>query len=159
MRIPVACVENFQEFKKYLALYHDVDMVFVDTIGKSPRDFMKLAEMKELLEAADGCSHVHLAVSATTKAADLVEIMQQFEPFGYEAVVVTKLDETSRIGNIVSVFSEKQKSFSYLTDGQRVPQDIEEASVPKLLLRLQGIRVRRDHVEKKFGKTQDDKTA
>ena len=115
--------------------------------------------MKELLEAADGSSHVHLAVSATTKGLDLAEIMQQFEPFGYEAVVVTKLDETSRVGNIISLFSEKQKSLSYLTDGQRVPQDIEEASVPKLLLRLQGIRVRRDQIEKKFGRVSDGKTA
>jgi flagellar biosynthesis protein FlhF len=151
MGIPVACVETYQDFKKYLALYHDVDIIFIDTIGKSPRDFVKLAEMKELLEAASGSACVHLAVSATTKTGDIIEIMQQFEPFRYESVIITKLDETSRIGNIISILAEKQKTVSFLTDGQRVPQDIEPATVPRLLLRLQGIRVRKDHIEKKFG--------
>jgi flagellar biosynthesis protein FlhF len=107
--------------------------------------------MKELLEAASGSACVHLAVSATTKTGDIIEIMQQFEPFRYESVIITKLDETSRIGNIISILAEKQKTVSFLTDGQRVPQDIEPATVPRLLLRLQGIRVRKDHIEKKFG--------
>jgi flagellar biosynthesis protein FlhF len=151
MGIPVACVETYGDFKKYLALYSDVDIIFIDTIGKSPRDFVKLAEMRELLEAASGSACVHLAVSATTKTGDIIEIMQQFEPFRYESVIITKLDETSRVGNIISILAEKQKSVSYLTDGQRVPQDIEPATVSRLLLRLQGIRVRKDHVEKKFG--------
>jgi flagellar biosynthesis protein FlhF len=159
MGIPVACVETFQDFKKYLALYGDADMVFVDTIGKSPRDFVKLAEMKELLEAASGRAGVHLAVSATTKTNDILDIMQQFEPFGYESVIVTKLDETARVGNIISVLAEKRKCLSYLTDGQRVPQDIEPATAARLLLRLQGLRVRRDHVEKKFGRQAEEKTA
>jgi len=159
MGIPVACVETFQDFRKYLALYQDVDMVFVDTIGKSPRDFVKLAEMKELLDAASGSASVHLAVSATTKTGDILELMQQFEPFGYSSVIVTKLDETSQVGNIISVLAEKQKSLSFLTDGQRVPQDIEPATVSRLLLRLQGFRVKRDHVEKKFGARTEELTA
>lgn len=158
MGIPVACVENFQDFKKHLALYRDADIIFVDTIGKSPRDFVKLAEMKELLEAASGQAGVHLAVSATTKTADILDVMQQFEPFGYESVIVTKLDETSRVGGIISALADRRKSLSYLTDGQRVPQDIEPASQVRLLLRLQGFRVRRDHVEKKFGRSAEEVT-
>jgi flagellar biosynthesis protein FlhF len=63
-------------------------------------------------------------MSATTKTSDISEILQQFEPFKYRSVILTKLDETMRIGNISSVLAERQKSISYLTDGQVVPQDI-----------------------------------
>jgi flagellar biosynthesis protein FlhF len=106
--------------------------------------------MRELLDAAFKKAGSHLAVSATTKTLDLIEIMQQFEPFGYESLVVTKLDETSRIGSIISAAAEKGKALSFITDGQKVPENIRAATVTQLLVRLAGFRVRRDHIEKKF---------
>ena len=93
MDVPVSFVESAEEMRKYLALYQEADMIFVDTIGKSPRDFRRLGEMNELLASCGSRARVHLAVSATTKTADVREIATQFEPFKYEAVVVTKLDE------------------------------------------------------------------
>ncbi len=156
MGIPVACAETYTDLKKFLALYQDVDRIFIDTIGKSPRDFVKLAEMKELLEAASGRATVHLAISATTKAADILEIMGQFEPFGYSSVIITKLDETSRVGSIISALAERGKAVSYLTDGQRVPQDIELATPVRLLMRLQSFRVQREILERKFKKSSED---
>jgi flagellar biosynthesis protein FlhF len=156
MGIPVACAETYTDLKKFLALYQDVDRIFIDTIGKSPRDFVKLAEMKELLEAASGRATVHLALSATTKAADILEIMGQFEPFGYSSVIITKLDETSRVGSIISTLAERGKAVSYFTDGQRVPQDIELATPVRLLMRLQSFRVQREILEKKFKNSSED---
>lgn len=156
MGIPVACAESYTDLKKFLALYQDVDRIFIDTIGKSPRDFVKLAEMKELLEAASGRATIHLAVSATTKAADILEIMGQFEPFGYSSVIITKLDETSRVGSIISTLAERGKAVSYFTDGQRVPQDIELATPVRLLMRLQSFRVQREILEKKFKNPSED---
>jgi len=126
----------------------------VDTIGKSPREFTKLAEMNELLRGTGGHEGVHLAVSATTKTADLREILRQFEPFGYTSVLVTKVDETNRLGNIISVLEEKQKPISYLTDGQNVPEDIHPAAVEQILLTLEGFQVDRQMIEDKFGEVQ-----
>jgi flagellar biosynthesis protein FlhF len=151
MGIPVSCVETFDDLRKTIALYsQDVDLILVDTIGKSPRDYMKLAEMKELLSACGNSADVHLAMSATTKASDMRETLQQFEPFNYRSVVVTKLDETIRVGNVVSALVEKGKSVSYITDGQRVPQDISRASVVRFLLNLEGFRVDRRRVDERF---------
>ncbi len=151
MGIPVAVVESADDMRKFLALYADADMIFVDTIGKSPRDFRKLAEMNELLSMCGTSRHVHLAVSATTKSADLQETLRQFEPFKYESVVVTKMDETSRAGGVISVLSEAGKPVSFVTDGQRVPQDIERATAKRFLLGLEGFGVPRSHIERTFG--------
>lgn len=141
MSIPVACVETFQDLRKQLALYQDTDLVLIDTIGKSPKDYMKLAEMRELLDACGSAAQVYLAVSATTKTADLTEIFQQFQPFKYEALVLTKLDETMHIGSLVSALAERNKPIAYITDGQVVPQDIAKATVTDLLMHLDGFRV------------------
>ena len=150
MDIPVSVVESAEEMKKYMALYADADMIFVDTIGKSPRDFRRLGEMNELLSVCGPRARIHLAVSATTKTADLMEITTQFEPFKYEAVVVTKMDETMRAGNVISVLAEREKPISFVTDGQRVPQDIERATVMRLLKNLEGFTVSRADLEKRF---------
>lgn len=151
MGISVAVVESSEDMRKFLALYSDAQMIFVDTIGKSPRDFRKLGEMNELLSMCGSRRHVHLAVSATTKSVDLEETLRQFEPFKYESVVVTKLDETSRAGGVISVLSEHKKPISFVTDGQRVPQDIERANVKRLLLSLEGFDVPRARIERTFG--------
>ncbi len=153
MGIPVSTVETFDDLRKTIAMYQDdVDLILLDTIGKSPRDYMKLAEMKELLSACGRGADVHLAIAATTKGSDIGEILQQFEPFAYRSVVLTKLDETIRVGNVISALAEKNKAISYITDGQRVPQDISRATVPRLLINLEGFKIDRRKLDARFGR-------
>jgi flagellar biosynthesis protein FlhF len=64
--------------------------------------------------------------------------MQQFEPFNYTSIILTKLDETVHIGNILSVIYQRQKPISFLTNGQGVPQDIEKAEPKSILRYLEG---------------------
>ena len=152
MRIPVSLVESASELQKNLAVHQDADLILIDTIGRSPRDLAKLAEMKEILASCGSRAHVYLALSATTKASDAEEILRQFEPFGYRSVILTKLDETMRIGNIVSVLAKHRKSVSYLCDGQGVPQDLAEASAVRLLMNMEGFRINREALEKRYGR-------
>jgi flagellar biosynthesis protein FlhF len=150
MRIPVSLVESAEELRKNIALYQDTDLILVDTIGRSPRDLGKLAEMKEILAACGGQSSVYLALSATTKASDTEEILRQYTPFGYRAIILTKLDETMRIGNVLSCLARQRMPIAYLCDGQGVPQDLEEATPVRLLMNMEGFRIDRDALEKRF---------
>ncbi|RKX91412.1 MAG: flagellar biosynthesis protein FlhF, partial [Spirochaetes bacterium] len=104
----------------------------------------------KVLDACGSYSEVYLAMSATTKVSDVKELLQQFEPFNYRSVILTKLDETMRIGNIVSVLYEKRKTLTYITDGQVVPQDIESASVMRLLKNLEGFNLNKNRLYVKF---------
>jgi flagellar biosynthesis protein FlhF len=81
----------------------------------------------------------------------MVQIMRQFEPFDYKAVVITKLDETNRIGNAVSALAERGKPISFVTNGQSVPQNIERARVTRFLINLEGFRVDRPRLEARYG--------
>jgi flagellar biosynthesis protein FlhF len=142
MNIPVSCVESIDELRNKLILYQEADLILVDTMGRSPRDYQNLAQMRELLEACGKDAEILLTVSATTKAGDLKEIFDEFSPFGYNAVILTKLDETLKLGNVVSVLSERRTPVAYITDGQGVPQDIERAEVSRLLRRLEGFKTK-----------------
>ncbi len=152
MRIPVSLVESAADLEKAMALAGETDLVLVDTIGRSPRDLDKLAEMKQILDAVPAPSRrTYLALSATTKASDIEEVLRQYEPFGYRAVVLTKLDETRRIGAVVATLARHGKPVAWLCDGQGVPQDIAEATVPRLLMNMEGFRIDRGAVEARHG--------
>jgi flagellar biosynthesis protein FlhF len=150
MRIPVSLVESAEDLRKNLAVYQDTDLVLVDTIGRSPRDLGKLAEMKEILAACGSQACVYLALSATTKASDTEEILRQYAPFGYRAVILTKLDETMRIGNVLSCLARQKTPVAYICDGQGVPQDLEEARPVRLLMNMEGFRIDREALEERF---------
>ncbi|QEN06031.1 flagellar biosynthesis protein FlhF [Thiospirochaeta perfilievii] len=138
MGIPVTCCESYEDLKREIDINSDVDYIFVDTIGKSPKDFVKLAEMRRILEGCGQECEVHLAFSATTKTWDIREIMKQYNPFGYDSVIITKLDETTRCGNLISLLHEQKQKVSYITTGQMVPQDIEVATKEKIMSLLVG---------------------
>ncbi|MDR2966274.1 MAG: flagellar biosynthesis protein FlhF [Treponema sp.] len=156
MQIPVSFADAEtpeqaqQVLRKEIAIHKYIDMFFVDTIGKSPKDASKIGEMKIILDGAGRNAEFHLAVSAATKASDIENILRQFEPFNYKSVLLTKMDETEHVGNIISVLAEKRKSISYITDGQAVPSDIKKASVVRFLINLDGFKINREKIEKRF---------
>ena len=151
MEFPCFSADDYNEMKKIIALNSEgTDIILIDTIGKSPRDMVQLGEMKQVLDACGTLAEVHLTVAATTKTSDLSEIFRHFESFNYRSVIVTKLDETVRTGNVIAALSEKSKPVSYITNGQKVPTDIIKASVLQFLINLEGFKVNRAKLEEKF---------
>ena len=151
MEIPVEIVDNYEDLNREITLHKDhKDLILIDTIGRSPRDSKSLGEMNEILEACTPKAEIHLALSASTKASDMEHILQQFEPFEYQAVILTKFDETRHIGNIISSLSGKNKPISYITHGQKVPGDIKKANIISFLINLEDFRVDREEIERLF---------
>jgi flagellar biosynthesis protein FlhF len=147
-------VENYEGLRAAIALYRqDVDYILVDTIGKSPHSYGELGEMRAILDACGPRTEEHLCVAASTKSSDIKETLEQFAPFKYRSVILTKLDETNRIGNVVSALWEERKSVSFITTGQGVPSDIERASVMRFLLNLEGFSIDRERLSKRFPET------
>ncbi|MBU0934381.1 MAG: flagellar biosynthesis protein FlhF [Spirochaetes bacterium] len=155
MQVPLSSVETAKDLRDTIALHHDTDLILVDTIGKSPKDAVRLAEMQQILEAAGTHAEVYLAIAATTKTQDMLEIFRQFEPFRYSGVVVTKMDETTRVGNVLSALAERNKQVLWITDGQRVPLDIERAHPLRFLMNLEGFRLNRPKMEERYGEYSD----
>lgn len=137
--MPVDQVSDEQEFYKALDSASDADLILVDTIGKSPRDKDLAVKMKTLLSVPrqDECGF-YLALSGSMKEQDLIRSIDQYAVFGLSALIVTKLDETETIGNVLSVCRQRDLPLLFLTDGQRVPKDIHKASASTLLGQLKG---------------------
>lgn len=151
MDIQVDKAENPQTVGEIFSQYKEsMDTLLVDTSGYSPNDYDNIAKMRKFLDVPGLHPDVYLAVSASTKARDLENIMQNYEMFNFRSVIITKCDETTRYGNILSVLAEKNKSISYITDGQQVPRYFEKATVVRFLTNLADFNIDRSHIDEIF---------
>ncbi|MDD5558335.1 flagellar biosynthesis protein FlhF [Candidatus Methylomirabilis sp.] len=125
------------DLSRALAAERDADVVFVDTVGRSARRQDQLEELAAYVRGYDGCE-VHLVLSATTKRADLLQAIEGYRPLSFSSIIATKIDETSTVGPVLEAALVAATPISYLTTGQEVPDDIEEANPLRLAWRLVG---------------------
>jgi len=130
MQIPFTVVNTREEFKNVI-MNSKSEIIFVDTAGRSQKNNLGLAEMRNILDGAKTNLDIHLVLSATTKYRDAVDIITRFNQLMYNKVIITKLDETNTIGSVLSIMN-PEKKLSYFTNGQSVPDDIEIADKEKL---------------------------
>lgn len=138
MKTPMAGVEDNLELQKILDL-SDAELVLIDTIGRSANDEMNLVKMKQLLKIARHKVEFVLTISASTKAKEVKNIFKSFDIFEYDSIIVTKLDESDTIGAILNVAIDKGCSIRYFTSGQKVPNDIEKATVYNTMDKVKGL--------------------
>jgi flagellar biosynthesis protein FlhF len=99
----------------------------MDTTGRSPRDPENLQEMQLLLESIQGIQTL-VVLAATTRDTELYDMSNRFSVFKPRALVVSKLDEATLFGSVYNLVRKSELPLAYFTTGQRVPEDIEEAS-------------------------------
>jgi flagellar biosynthesis protein FlhF len=132
--LPMEVVSTPREMREAVAKMRDFDLVLMDTAGRSPRDEVRIRELRSMLSEAEP-NEVHLVLSAAASARSLVAAAEKFIPVGVTAAIVTKIDEATALGNILSLARTCKLPFSYLTDGQNVPDDINVAE-PRALAQL-----------------------
>jgi flagellar biosynthesis protein FlhF len=127
-------VSTPREMREAVQKMRSFDLVLMDTAGRSPRDEVRIRELRAMLVEAQP-HEVHLVLSAGASARSLAAAAEKFAPAGVTAVIVTKLDEATGLGNLLSLARHCRLPFSYLTDGQNVPDDIAVAE-PRPLAQL-----------------------
>ncbi|MFH1419570.1 MAG: flagellar biosynthesis protein FlhF [Planctomycetota bacterium] len=135
--VPLVPVVTPDEMRKAVRQLSDVDLILIDTAGRSPRDEPHIAELAECLAAASP-DQVHLVLSTTSREAAIREAIENFSSLGARHLIFTKLDEAVGLGVMLNVLNSADMRLSYLTNGQAVPNDIEEGSakrVAQLILR------------------------
>jgi flagellar biosynthesis protein FlhF len=132
MKIPIYAVNDQKEFKSIIAR-EKADIILVDTSGRSHRNQLKISEIKSFADLIEYDFEKVLCVSASTKKDDLNDVFRAFNTLNFSSVVITKVDETSHIGNVVDIADKYKKPISYYTNGQEVPNDIEVAETDKIV--------------------------
>ena len=130
MQLPFSVINSREEFKNAV-MNSKAEMLFVDTVGRSQKNNLGLAELRDILDGVKAEMDIHLVLSATTKYRDAMDVIARFNQLVYKNIIITKLDETNTVGPLLSILG-NGKSISYFTTGQSVPDDIEIARKEKL---------------------------
>ena len=136
--LPMEVVSTPREMREAVARMRNFDLVLMDTAGRSPRDEVKIQELKSILAEADP-DEVHLVLSATAGIRPLVSAAKEFSSVGTTAILITKLDESTCLGNLLGLTRACGLPISYLTDGQNVPDDIQVAESSQLAKMILGV--------------------
>lgn len=129
--LPMKVVTSPLEMRRALDELCGMDLVLIDTAGRSPRDELKIQELKSLLAEAD-VDEVHLVLSLTGSLRSIQATAEKFSAANTTALVLTKLDEAAGMGALLSVARKVGLPMSYLTTGQDVPDDIEPANASRM---------------------------
>lgn len=113
-----------------LGLLQSKKMVLIDTTGVAPRDPRK-DEIMDVL-AIDGVQQL-LAVNAAAQGDAQDDVMQAFKAGGSQQAILTKVDESVKIGPSVDTLIRHQIQLRGVTNGQRVPEDLERANAQLLV--------------------------
>ncbi len=137
---PLDIVYSSEELNEELHKSEEYDLVLVDTAGFSHKNEEQRNETKELIDQIPGeyQKEVYLALSATTKYRDLLDIADIYRKNFQFKLIFTKLDETSCFGNILNMKLYTGADLSYSTYGQNVPEDIEIFDTQKIVKLLLG---------------------
>ena len=133
-------VEAGSEAALHEALHRlrEYPLVLVDTAGHGARDRAMVGQLNWLRHA--GKVRTMLVMPANAHSADLDEVIRRFGFVTPEAAILTKLDETGRLGAALSVLVRHGLPLAYTTDGQHVPEDLALAEASRLVLKLEELR-------------------
>lgn len=134
MNLPVEVVIKPQDMEKALNKHNDCELILIDTAGRSPGNTMELQEMTTFLRPEYEVEN-HLLLSATNREHELKTIINRFSCLPITNFIFSKVDECSLLGVLLNIHYSQDTPISYLTNGQRVPEDI-IAPTPRTLAEL-----------------------
>jgi flagellar biosynthesis protein FlhF len=124
--LPMKVVTSPLDMRRAMDELVGLDLVLIDTAGRSPRDELQIQELKRLLAEA-GTDDVRLVLSLTSSLRTLEATVEKFRAVNTTGLILTKLDEAAGMGTLLSLARKVPLPVSYLTTGQDVPDDIEPA--------------------------------
>lgn len=123
MHLPVEVVITPEQLQKALDRHQDKDLILIDTAGRSPRDKVCVEELGSFLPPELNIDK-HLVLSATTRENELLQAIERFSQLDITHTIFTKIDECESLGVLLNIQIQNSSPLSYLTNGQRVPEDL-----------------------------------
>ncbi len=129
--LPLLVAERRADLVEALQNLRDLDLVLIDTPGRSPHAAELPKELGKLLGGLADLKH-HLVLSATQQEGNLAAAIKGFGALPLTSLVIAKLDESMNFSGVFNQVCHHQIPISYLTTGQQVPGDIELATQQKV---------------------------
>ncbi len=123
MRLPLEVVIKPSELDQALDKFRDLDLILIDTAGRSPRSGVEIQELASFLRPQLGIEN-NLLLSATTREREIEETIHRFSILPISNFIFSKIDECDQLGVLLNIHYKNDTPISFLTNGQRVPEDL-----------------------------------
>ncbi|HEH9403241.1 TPA: flagellar biosynthesis protein FlhF [Aeromonas bestiarum] len=133
MGCPVRQVRDAEELATALYQFRHRRLVLIDTAGVGQRDIRLTEQLDTLVKNAKVRIRSYLVMSATSQRRVMQEAVDHFRRIPLSGCILTKLDESLNLGEVINVCIQNALPISYITDGQRVPEDIQVANAAQLV--------------------------
>ena len=125
--IPCLVATDAKELRAALGKLRSRRLVLIDTAGMGQRD-ERLYQQYQMLRATGLAINTYLVLSATAQLRALQETIRVFRANELAGAIVTKLDEAVSLGGLLDALIESELPLAYVSDGQKVPNDLAPAS-------------------------------
>jgi flagellar biosynthesis protein FlhF len=154
--VSVYTPEKFEQLPALLSRLSE-RLILIDTPGASVRD-SQLAGRLAVLSNSASKLETALVLATSTQAGAIEEAVRYFSPVNPACCVLTKLDEAASLGGVLSALVRARLPVSYMSEGQRVPEDLRPARSLELvsaavrLAKARGAAADEDLLRRRFGK-------
>jgi flagellar biosynthesis protein FlhF len=131
LNIPFLSVTTPPEFKTALNQLSTMDLILVDTVGRSPFSKDHIFQLLKYIEDVPACRFLLMPVA--TRDREMDTITKTYSRLGIDRIIFTKSDEAHFAGSMVTHNLIHRTPISYITTGQRVPEDIEHATASQII--------------------------
>lgn len=138
---PVKLAKDSEELTLLINQLQQRKLILIDTAGMSQRDVRLAEKLATLVHNSHVKINSYLVLSATAQARVLQESVTHFKRIPLSGCIFTKLDECLSLGEVINVAIQNALPVSYLTNGQRVPEDIAVADATALVQQAETLRL------------------
>lgn len=132
IRVPLRIASDAQRLSKIVESLGNAQRIYIDTTGRSPKEASAMSELESALQRLPNIE-VHMVLPANSQASVIDTTYRRYRPLNIDRILFTKVDEADDLEQLVRAPARLGTSISYLTTGQRVPEDLEDATPDRLL--------------------------
>ncbi len=133
MGVPLFIASNHQTLKEGIERFlRNRDIIFIDTMGRNPKDESYIKFLSDICFSNISID-LHLLLSANSDNEFILETYGFYKKLPISCIGFTKIDEAVRFGSLYNLLMTSRKPLTYLTTGQKVPDDIEFPSSESLV--------------------------
>lgn len=121
------------EMKTKLHQLRHCDLIFVDTVGASPKNEVRIEEINTYLDEIEEEKNTYLTMSMSTDVDTNASVMKSYKMLGYNAMILTKFDEVLNYNNFWNLIENNGLPIQYYCFGQTVPEDLQESTFDNVL--------------------------
>ncbi len=134
-------MQDHEELSLLLTQLQQRKLILIDTAGMSQRDVRLAEKLSALVHNSRVKIRSYLVLSATSQTRVMQEAVEHFKRIGLSGCIFTKLDECLSLGEIINTAIQNALPVSYLTNGQRVPEDLEAAQAKAMVAQAEQLRL------------------